>query len=47
MMTAAVLLMPVLMTAATLVAGARLQAFPNRDDLWRLPRRSSALGHPR
>jgi hypothetical protein len=44
MMTAAVLLlMPVLLTALTLAAGKRLEAFPNKDDLWQLPRRSSAL----
>jgi hypothetical protein len=43
-MTAAVLLLiPVLLTAGTLVVGERLAAFPNKDDLWQLPRRSSAL----
>ena len=45
MMTVSVLLllMPVLLTALTLVAGERLEAFPTKDDLWQLPRRSSAL----
>ena len=44
MMLAAVLfLMPVVMTAITLVLGEQLKAFPSQDDLWRLPRRSSVL----
>ena len=44
MITAAVLLlMPALLTALTLAVGERLEAFPNKDDLWQLPRRSSAL----
>ncbi|MGH1573800.1 hypothetical protein ACRAWG_28065 [Methylobacterium sp. P31] len=44
MITAAVLLlMPVLLTALTLAAGERLEPFPNKDDLWQLPRRSSVL----
>lgn len=43
-MTAAVLLlMPVLMTALTLAIGERLEAVPNKDDLWQLPRRSSVF----
>lgn len=43
-MTASVLLlMPVLMTALTLAVGDRLDAFPNKDDLWQLPRRSSVI----
>ena len=44
MVTAAVLfLMPVLLTALTFGVGDRLEPFPNKDDLWQLPRRSSAL----
>ncbi|MGH1592257.1 hypothetical protein ACRBEV_32565 [Methylobacterium phyllosphaerae] len=43
MITAAVFLMPVLLTALTLVVGERLEPFPNKDDLWQLPRRSSVL----
>ena len=44
MITAAVLLlMPVLLTALTFAVGERLEPFPNKDDLWQLPRRSSLL----
>ncbi|KQP93097.1 hypothetical protein ASF55_20605 [Methylobacterium sp. Leaf119] len=42
-LAALLLLMPIVMTAITLAAGERLEAFPNKDDLWQLPRRSSVL----
>ncbi|CAO4136691.1 hypothetical protein OFEAOIEE_LOCUS4450 [Methylorubrum extorquens] len=42
-LAALLLLMPILMTAITLAAGERLEAYPSRDDLWQLPRHSSVL----
>jgi hypothetical protein len=42
-LAALLLLMPILMTAITLAAGERLEAYPSKDDLWQLPRRSSVL----